>query len=367
MMNKKRVLMAMSGGLDSSVAAMMLHEEGYEIVGITMKTWEYSQNSTAKETGCCSLDSINDARDVAVSLGFPHYVLDLREEFNKFIVSDFVDQYLKGRTPNPCVLCNTHIKWAALLRRADELDCGYIATGHYAGIKEENGRFIITKGADEKKDQSYVLWGLNQDQLARTLFPLGNFAKDKIREMAKGYGFEDIAKKRESYEICFIPDDDYRKFLKEQMPELESKVDGGNFVDINGKVLGKHKGYPFYTIGQRKGLNMALGHPMYVKEINANTNTVVLGEKKDVFSKMFYISGFNNIKFEKFPDKYNALVKIRYKDKGVMADLFLEDNGLVRVELHEEVAAVTPGQSAVAYDGNDVVGGGFIEKESDTK
>jgi tRNA-uridine 2-sulfurtransferase len=365
-MAENRVLMAMSGGLDSSVAAIMLHKQGYEIVGITMKTWEYSQNSSAKETGCCSLDSINDARNVAVSLGFPHYVLDLREEFNKFIVSDFIQEYLKGRTPNPCVLCNTHIKWSALLKRADELGCNYIATGHYVQIKEENSRFILSKAVDEKKDQSYVLWGLQQEQLKRTLFPLGQYTKTKIREMAKEFGFEDIAKKRESYEICFIPDDDYRRFLKEKMPELEKTVDGGDFIDINGKILGKHKGYPFYTIGQRKGLNIALGHPMYVKEIIAKSNTVVLGEKKDVMSDGFYISGFNFVKYPKIPsDGMNALVKVRYKDKGAKAKLFPLDNGLIKVEMEIPVSAVTPGQSAVAFENNDMIGGGFIETSLD--
>ena len=356
--------MAMSGGLDSSVAAIMLHRQGFEIVGITMKTWEYSQNSSAKETGCCSLDSINDARNVAVSLGFPHYVLDLRDEFNKFIVSDFIQQYLKGRTPNPCVLCNTHIKWAALLKRADELGCNYIATGHYVRLREDNGRFLLSKAVDESKDQSYVLWGLQQEQLKRTLFPLGEFTKAEIREMAKDFGFEDIAQKRESYEICFIPDDDYRGFLKEQLPELESKVDGGNFVDINGKVLGKHKGYPFYTVGQRKGLNIALGHPMYVKQINASTNTIVLGEKKDVFSDSFFISGFNSIKYEKFPEEgLKVLVKVRYKDAGALAEVRPLSNNILSVKMLKPVSAVTPGQSAVVFENDDMVGGGFIETE----
>ncbi|MFO8068284.1 MAG: tRNA 2-thiouridine(34) synthase MnmA [Bacteroidales bacterium] len=360
-MQNKRVLMAMSGGLDSSVAALMLHNEGYEVIGITMKTWEYSQSCSAKETGCCSLDSINDARNVAVSMGFPHYVIDLREEFNSFIVSDFVDQYLKGRTPNPCVLCNTHIKWSALLKRADELKCDFIATGHYARVKQSNGRYYLSKGADEKKDQSYVLWGLQQDQLKRTLFPLGKYTKDKIRKMAKEFGFEDIAQKKESFEICFIPDDDYRRFLKEMIPGLEKKVDGGDFVDIKGKILGKHKGYPFYTIGQRKGLNIALGHPMYVKEINAESNTIVLAEKKDLSCSEFYISGFNNMKYSSIPSGFKALVKIRYKDKGSFAKLFPQDNGLIKVELESPVSAVTPGQSAVAYENDDLVGGGFIE------
>ncbi|MFW5793230.1 MAG: tRNA 2-thiouridine(34) synthase MnmA [Bacteroidota bacterium] len=360
-MVENRVLIAMSGGLDSSVAAYMLQQQGYDLVGITMKTWEYAPGTNASESGCCSLDSINDARSLAVSLGFPHYVLDLRDEFSKFIVSDFVDQYLKGRTPNPCVLCNTHIKWSALLKRADELGCKYIATGHYARIKEENDRYFVYKAADDNKDQTYVLWGLQQDQLKRTLFPLGDYTKPDIKNIALQQGFKDIANKRESYEICFVPDDDYRGFLKEQVPGLEESVKEGVFVDIKGTVLGKHKGYPFYTIGQRKGLNIALGHPMYVKEIIPETNTIVLGEKKDLLSSKFYISGFNSMKYEKLPGPISALIKVRYKDKGTKGTLYPENNGLVRVELDSPVNAVTPGQSAVAYENNDLIGGGFIE------
>ncbi len=358
----KRVLVAMSGGLDSSIAAIMLQQQGYELIGITMKTWEYSPEHAGVESGCCNLDSINDAREVAVSLDFPHYVLDLREEFNDYIVSDFVSQYMKGRTPNPCVLCNTYIKWDALLKRADELKCKYIATGHYAQLRKENNRYVLSKGIDDNKDQSYVLWGLKQGQLERTLFPLGKFTKDKIRELAEKYGFKSLAKKRESYEICFIPDDNYRGFLKAKLPDIEEKLDGGNFVDINGKILGKHKGYPFYTIGQRKGLNIALGKPMYVKEIHADTNTIILGEKEDILSDSFFISGFNSIKYESVNENTHALLKVRYKDPGTKGVLYPKTNNNIEVKLNEPVAAVTPGQSAVAYDGNDVIGGGFIEK-----
>ena len=358
--------MAMSGGLDSSVAAMMLINEGYELVGITMKTWEYAQGEVPdKETGCCSLDSINDARQLAVNMGFPHYVLDIRDEFEKYIVTDFIDQYLKGRTPNPCVLCNTHIKWGALLKRADQLDCQYIATGHYAQVREEQDRMILSKGADKDKDQSYVLWGLSQEFLRRTIFPLGGHTKPEIRKMAEEAGFQRIAEKRESYEICFIPDNDYRGFLKKQVPELKNNPGEGNFVDKEGKILGKHKGYPFYTIGQRKGLNVAVGEPVYVSKIIPETNTIILGKKEDTFSIKFSVSGFNPIKYEKLPNSLEAMVKIRYKDPGHPARLHMDpDNHSVNVELHEAASAVTPGQSAVFYDGNDVIGGGFIELPS---
>ena len=241
-----RVLVAMSGGVDSSVAAVMLHEQGYEVIGITMKTWDYaSSGSSSKETGCCSLDSINDARALAVSYGFPHYILDIREEFGNFVIDNFVEEYLAGRTPNPCVLCNTHIKWEALIKRANHLDCEFIATGHYANIREENNRKIISKGKDESKDQSYVLWGVSQANLSRTMLPLGKFHKSEIKQMAIDMGQVALAAKSESYEICFVPDNDYRAFLNNKVPGLAQQVAGGNFVLQDGTVLGQHKGYPF--------------------------------------------------------------------------------------------------------------------------
>lgn len=354
--------MAMSGGLDSSVAALMLIEQGYDLVGITMKTWEYGPSDIpGKETGCCSLDSINDARHLAVSLGFPHYVLDIREEFNKYIVDDFIEQYMKGRTPNPCVLCNTFIKWEVLLKRAAQLDCDYIATGHYAQTRQENGRIVLSKGLDAGKDQSYVLWGLTQPLLQKTLFPLGSYTKDKIREIARKAGFEDIAEKKESYEICFIPDNDYRGFLKRNVDGLEERVNNGVFVDKAGKVLGYHRGYPFYTIGQRKGLNLTAPEPLYVTKIIPQTNTIVVGTRDETFSTGFSVTGLNMIKYPQLRNGAEYLVKIRYKDPGHMATLtFKEEEEALDVRLHEEVAAVTPGQSAVFYEGIDVVAGGFI-------
>ncbi len=362
-MKENRVLIAMSGGLDSSVAAMMLLDQGYELVGITMKTWEYADSGvSAKETGCCSLDSINDARHLSVTLGFPHYVLDIRNEFNKHIVSDFITQYLKGRTPNPCVLCNTFIKWQALIKRADQLECAYIATGHYARIREENNRTVLSKGLDSDKDQSYVLWGLSQEMLKRTLFPLGTFKKSEIRTIARNAGFKDIAQKKESYEICFIPDNDYRGFLKRKVSGLEKQVKNGNFIDHKGKILGKHKGYPFYTIGQRKGLNIAAAEPLYVTKIIPKTNTIVLGTRNETFGNEFFVSKLNTIKYETIPDGMNVYVKIRYKDPGHSATIKHNPaSDHIMVNLHEQVAAITPGQSAVFYDGDDVIGGGFID------
>lgn len=357
-----KVLVAMSGGIDSSVAAMMLHEQGYEVIGITMKTWDYaSSGSSKRETGCCSLDSINDARSMAVSFGFPHYILDIREEFGTRIIDNFVDEYLAGRTPNPCVLCNTHIKWESLLKRADMLDCEFIATGHYAQIRKENNRMVVSKGVDETKDQTYVLWGLTQESLRRTIFPLGTYKKPEIRQIALESGFADLAKKSESYDICFIPDNDYRAFLKHRLPDLEAKVEGGDYV-FKGKKVGSHRGYPFYTIGQRKGLDIAIGEPVFVKEIIPETNTVILGDLEDLKEMGIYVRDFNLIKYASLPQDYVALTKIRYKDPGRLGTINEIDNKL-NIVFHEAATGIAPGQSAVIYEGNDVVGGGFIDRK----
>ena len=300
MSRKGKVLVAMSGGIDSTVAALLLHKEGYEVVGITMKTWDYAASGgSKKETGCCNLDSFNDARQAAVEHGCAHYILDIRDEFGDFVIDNFVEEYLAGRTPNPCVLCNTHIKWRALLKRADALNCDFIATGHYAKVRQhENGRFVISKAVDETKDQSYVLWGLQQDLLSRTLLPLGGFRKTAIRQLAHDFGYPALAKKSESYEICFVPDNDYRGFLKRNVSGLEERVAGGNFIDQQGRILGKHKGYPFYTIGQRKGLDIALGKPVFVTQIDPDTNTVTLGDEEDLSKKEMRVSKLNFIKYE---------------------------------------------------------------------
>jgi len=361
MSDKKRVLVAMSGGIDSSITAMLLHEQGYEIIGITMKTWDYaSSGGGKKETGCCSLDSINDARNVAVGLDFPHYIIDIRKEFENYVIKNFVDEYMAGHTPNPCVLCNTHIKWDALLRRADQLNCQYIATGHYARNTFENGRHILAKGVDVYKDQSYFLWGLSQENLARTMFPLGNFNKTEIFRMAAKRGFNDLVDKPESYEICFVPDNDYRGFLSRKVAESGQSIDEGNFILKDGTVVGRHKGYPFYTIGQRKGLEIALGYPAYVTKINVQENTVVLGEKDELEKSVAWVRDYNLIKYASIPSDMEVTTKIRYKNKGTLSTI-REIDGKIRIEFHQRVSAITPGQSAVFYDGDEVVGGGFID------
>ncbi|OIR00157.1 tRNA-specific 2-thiouridylase MnmA [mine drainage metagenome] len=363
MSRKGKILVAMSGGIDSTVAALMLHNEGYEVIGITMKTWDYaSSGSSSKETGCCNIDSFNDARQAAVQHGFPHFILDIREEFGDYVIENFVDEYIAGRTPNPCVMCNTHIKWRALLKRANALDCEFIATGHYANIRQHtNDRFVISKGLDDSKDQSYVLWGLDQDLLSRTILPLGNYHKKDIKQMAVDMGYPELAKKSESYEICFVPDNDYRGFLKRRVDGLEEKVTGGWFVDKQGKKLGQHKGYPFYTVGQRKGLEIAFGKPTYVTAIDPETNTVVLGDENDLEQNEMQVTKINWGKYDGITDGMEAITKIRYKDKGALSNLYMAEQG-VNVRFYENVKSIAPGQSAVFYEGNDVIGGGVIQR-----
>jgi tRNA-specific 2-thiouridylase len=360
----ERVVVAMSGGVDSSVAAALLVRQGYDVVGITLKTYRYEDvgGNDGNESSCCSLDGINDARAVAARLGFPHYVLDFSGRFEQEVIAPFVAGYLAGNTPNPCVLCNRTIKWEELLRKAEALGASCVATGHYARLRrdERSGRWWIARGRDEGKDQSYALWMLTQDSLSRSLFPLAELTKAEVRDLAQTMGLG-IAGKGESYEICFIPDNDYGRFLRERVPGLEGAVNGGEMVR-EGKVIGTHKGYPFYTIGQRRGLGLAAGEPLYVTKIDRERNAVHLGTAPALFHRGVFARTVNLMKHDRLPDGFEADLRIRYKDAGGRGRVWMERDGRLRVEFDEPRRAPAPGQSVVLYEGDDLLGGGIIEE-----
>lgn len=338
----------MSGGVDSTAAALVLLEQGYDLVGITFRPLHNTDYS-----------AVEDAREVAGRLGFPHHTLELQETFDQCVIRYFVEEYLHGRTPNPCVECNSRIKWQRMLQAADELGCSHIATGHYARIGFADGRWFIRKGCDALKDQSYFLWKLEQEQLARTLFPLGDYCKEDIRRIAFQAGFGKISRKQESQEICFVPDDDYRNFLRSRIPDYAQRFPAGNFVNPQGEVIGQHEGFPNYTIGQRKGLRVAFGSPRYVCRIDAEKNTVCLGEKGDLLSTEAHLTGLQFQKYASFEEDRTYITKIRYRNAGKASCISpVEDGCLVRFS--EAVSALTPGQSAVIYEGNDLVAGGII-------
>ena len=352
--------MAMSGGIDSTMAAILLTEQGYELEGVTFRSWDsISKACMERETGCCSVDSIFEAKHIAESLGFNHQILDIRELFRQTVISNFISEYMKGRTPNPCVVCNKTIKWGALCDLADKLDCQFIATGHYARIGCQDGRHFIIKGIDQTKDQSYFLWQVQQDKLSRTLFPLGNFTKQQVRQMAADHGYIKLSQKRESQEICFVPDNDYRNFLQQNSPEY-SAVGPGNFISTDGRILGQHKGFPNYTIGQRKGLEIALGQPMYVSHIDATSNTVTLGTRNDLLSTRLTASDYNFTKYEAPRTPIVVTARVRYRSKGVTATIAVQGEKVV-VEFNEPVESVSPGQSVVFYQNDDMIGGAIID------
>ena len=361
----KKVAGAMSGGVDSSVAAALLKKDGYDVVGLTMHLWDYDSvgGNIFSESSCCSVETANDARTVCLNLDIPHYVIDVRDAFEKAVVSNFSREYLNGRTPNPCILCNSEMKWKALLDKAKELGYEYFSTGHYARVEldKKSGRYLLLRGIDLTKDQAYALWRLTQSQLKRTLFPLGNFSKVEIRKLAAELNLK-TKDKQESQEICFVPDEDYSRFLDERHPGLKEKLAAGEILDQQNNVLGTHKGFPFYTIGQRKGLGIAVGKPMYVTKIEAKSNRVFVGDKEDLINKGLIAGETNWVAIENLEKPKKVNVKIRYNDTGKPATIFPHAEG-VKVVFDTYHQAVTPGQSAVFFNGDVVVGGGVIERE----
>ncbi len=364
MQSRPRVVVGMSGGVDSSVAAGLLVEQGYDVIGITLKTYNYDEvgGNAGNESSCCSLDGINDARIVCMDLGIPHYVLDFSSTFEEHVINPFVEEYLAGNTPNPCVLCNKKIKWEELIAKGLGIGADYVAMGHYARLvsDEKSGRHWISRGRDPEKDQSYALWAISQEHLARTIFPLSGFRKDEARAWAERNGIR-TANKHESYEICFIPDDNYGRFLRDRIPDLEERMSGGE-IHSGGKTVGRHKGYPFYTIGQRRGLHLSLGKPVFITSIDAKTNTIEVGGEEQLFHSRFSVHSINMQKYDYPTEALRVVAKIRYKDRGAPAALLPRNDGTLIVQFDEPRRAITPGQSTVWYDGDDLVGGGIIKK-----
>lgn len=358
-MDKNKVVIGMSGGVDSSVAAYLLKEQGYDVIGVTMKLWEDDNPEVMeREGGCCSLSSIDDAREVADKIGIPHYVVNFKKVFKDKVVENFLDEYRHGRTPNPCIMCNKEIKFEELLRKAFELDAYYVATGHYATVEEKDGEFFMKKSEADGKDQTYALYNLTQEQLKHTLFPLGGYkSKDEVREVARKIGLV-TSDKPDSQDICFVPDDDYAGFIRKN---ADYKIKPGNFVDKDGKVLGKHNGIVNYTIGQRKGLGLALGYPAYVIDIDAKKNEVVIGVNDDIFKDTLYARDINFLNIKELKEPVRLKAKIRYSAREEDCTVYPDSEDRVKIVFDNKVRAITPGQSVVFYDGDYLAGGGIIE------
>ena len=354
-MDKKKVLIGMSGGVDSSVAAALLKEQGYDVIGATMRLWTYSDSCSSTHEGCCAESAVEDARRVCDKLGINFYVMNFKDMFREKVVDYFVNEYINGRTPNPCIACNKYLKFDALLKKALAMGIDYVATGHYAKIEQRNGKYTLRMSDAQKKDQSYVLYNFTQEQLAHTLMPLGGYTKDEVRKIALDMGLK-VANKPDSQEICFVEDDDYARFITEY---ADYTPKAGNILDINGNVIGRHKGLIYYTIGQRKGIG-AYGRPMFVMKINPDDNTIILGEKGMEFSQSLIADNVNFISGEPLIQPMKIEAKVRYQAQPSPAVISNNDDGSVLVEFETPQRAITPGQAVVFYSGDEVLGGGTV-------
>jgi tRNA-uridine 2-sulfurtransferase len=361
-MLKKTAAVAMSGGVDSSLAAILLAQQGFQVFGVTMKLWDYDDvgGSTNQKSSCCNIDLIEGAKAVCAKFNIPHYVLNMAKDFEESVIADFVTEYKQGRTPNPCVVCNTRIKWDVLLEKVRSMGADYLATGHYAQVEfyPKSSRWILKKGLDQKRDQSYFLWGVKQDSLSKTLFPLGKMTKKRVRQLARENNLR-TAENPESREICFVTDDNYRRFLKEYAG-LDPQV--GNVIDENGAVVGEHNGVVNYTIGQRRGLNIALGYPVYVKKIDAQKNEIHIASGENMKVSNFIVDSLNWVSIVEPYKEIDCNVKIRYTIREHSARLKVLENNDCEIHLSEPIAAITPGQSAVFYNQDVVLAGGIIKE-----